>query len=315
MNSVSRFLLPIGAVVCLFPFVSSGLALVFGAALSLSLGNPWIDRTRRLTPKILSLSVIGLGAGMNLNVVAEVGFHGIGYTVVGIVLTGIIGALLGRALKVDANTSILTTVGTAICGGSAIAAAAPTINAKAHEITVALATVFLLNAAALFIFPFVGHALDLSQIQFGYWSALAIHDTSSVVGASMQFGSEALKIATTVKLARALWIVPVSLFTGYLYSRRQIVQVDRAPAKRPWFIAGFLLMAALMTWFPALQPAGVIINLIAKKMLVVTLFLIGANLTRSTLAAVGFRPLIQGVLLWAFTASASLAAILLGWVK
>lgn len=312
-DSVGKYLIPLAGGLCLTPWVGSAMALVAGIAIALAFGNPYIDKTRKLTSRLLSLSVMGLGAGMNLNVVGKVGLQGIGYTVVGISTTLILGFLIGRYMKIERNTSVLISAGTAICGGSAIAAVAPTIHAKHHEISVSLGTVFLLNALALVIFPFVGHMLNLSQVQFGLWSALAIHDTSSVVGSTLQYGPQALEIGTTVKLARALWIVPVTFMFAYIFAKGQKTEGAVKP-KRPWFILGFLIAAALVTYIPVLQPAGHVVNEIAKRLLVVTLFLIGANLTNETLKAVGVRPLVQGVLLWVIVASGTLGAIIAGWI-
>jgi uncharacterized integral membrane protein (TIGR00698 family) len=307
-----RLLIPALALLALTPFVSAGLALVLGAAAALLAGNPYLDHTRKLTPKLLSLSVMGLGAGMNLLVVARAGTEGFGYTIVGISATLALGTLLGRWLRVQRDTSLLLTVGTAICGGSAIAAVAPVIRAKSHEVSVALGTVFLLNACALLIFPVIGHSFGLSEAQFGLWSALAIHDTSSVVGATSHYGLHALEIGTTVKLARALWIVPVTLaiarFRAQTTSHDPTQPVPKA--KRPWFILGFIAAAALVTWVPALQPAGHIVERVARQTLVLTLFLIGANLTRATVRSVGLRPFALGVSLWILVASSSLVLIL-----
>lgn len=314
-ENVAKIVIPVAAVLCLTPYVSSALALILGIFLAVVMGNPYIAKTRKLTSTLLSLSVMGLGAGMDLGVVGRVGLQGIGYTVVGISSTLILGYLFGRLLKTERDTSVLISVGTAICGGSAIAAVAPTIKAKHHEISVALGTVFLLNALALFIFPPIGHALGLTETQFGLWSALAIHDTSSVVGASLQYGPHALEVGTTVKLARALWIVPVTFMFGYIYAKgaAKTATADAKP-KRPWFILGFLIAAALVTYIPELRSAGHVVNEIAKRALVVTLFLIGTNLTKETLAQVGIKPLIQGVALWVTIASATLGAIVIGWI-
>lgn len=313
-ENVAKIVIPLAAVLCLTPYVSSALALILGIFLAVVMGNPYIAKTRKLTSTLLSLSVMGLGAGMDLGVVGRVGLQGIGYTVVGISSTLILGYLLGKLLKTERDTSVLISVGTAICGGSAIAAIAPTIKAKHHEISVALGTVFLLNALALFIFPPIGHALGLTETQFGLWSALAIHDTSSVVGASLQYGAHALEVGTTVKLARALWIVPVTFLFGYIYAKGAAKTAGDAKPKRPWFILGFLIAAAVVTYIPELRPAGHVVNEIAKRALVVTLFLIGTNLTKETLAQVGIKPLIQGVMLWVTIASATLGAIVIGWI-
>jgi len=304
-----------GALYCLF-WADSAVALILGAALALTLGNPFANMTKGYASKLLSASVVGLGAGMNLMTVAHVGAAGIGYTVVTIALAFAFGLSLSRFLCIEANTGLLITVGTAICGGSAIAAVAPVLRAKAHEISVSLGIVFLLNALALVLFPMIGHALNLSEGQFGLWSALAIHDTSSVVGASLKYGPHALEVGTTVKLARAVWIVPVTFVIGLLVARfRPDVEAGAAKPKRPWFILGFLLMAALVTFIPALQSAGHIVETAAKRTLVVTLFLIGTNLSRETLRAVGFRPFLQGVCLWVLMASSTLLAILQGWIR
>jgi uncharacterized integral membrane protein (TIGR00698 family) len=216
-------------------------------------------------------------------------------------------------IRIERDTSLLVTVGTAICGGSAIAAIAPAIRAKSHEVSVALATVFFLNAVALFIFPWIGHYFSLSQAQFGVWSALAIHDTSSVVGAAMQYGARALEIATTIKLTRALWIVPVTLVVGMVWNRGN-PDAPAGKATRPWFILGFLGAAALVTWVPALKPAGHVVFVGAQRSLVVTLFLIGSGLSRAALQVVGRRPLIQGFVLWVLMGTGTLGAILLGWI-
>lgn len=251
---------------------------------------------------------------MDLQAVGRAGMHGALYTVVGIVVTGLVGFLLGKILKTPRAISLLITVGTAICGGSAIAAASSAIRAKSEEISVSLATVFFLNAAALFLFPWIGHHFLLSETQFGLWSALAIHDTSSVVGAALQYGPQALELATTVKLARALWIIPVTFFIAYFW-KHESEQKSSAPVKRPWFILGFILTAALVTYIPVLQPTGILVSSIAKRTLVFTLFLIGSGLTRATLRAVGLRPFAQGILLWAVVTLSTLGAILQGIIQ
>jgi uncharacterized integral membrane protein (TIGR00698 family) len=311
-DRLARVLVPLLAVLCLLPFVSSGIGLLMGMGVALIVGNPHVKRTSALTSQLLSYSVMCLGAGMDLTVVGKVGAAGVGYTMAGIVFALGTGALLGKLLGTNRNTSALISAGTAICGGSAIAAVAPVIRANSQETSVALGTVFLLNAVALFLFPWVGHLLQLSQMQFGLWSALAIHDTSSVVGASLQYGPQALEIGTTVKLARALWIVPVALYFGFLY--RDSEEHATHKAKRPWFILGFIIAAALVTWFPLLRPAGKQVSEIAKRCLVLTLFLIGSNLTRKTVADVGLRPFLQGVVLWLLVGSLTLGAVVLGWI-
>ena len=313
-TTLGRFLFPALTGACAVPIVSAPFALLVGMTYALLLGNPHLNSTRKMTSRLLQMSVIGLGAGMNLTVIGQVGFEGMGYTVASISVTLFLGIVLGRLFKVEESTSLLLTVGTAICGGSAIAAVAPVIRAKPHEISIALATVFFLNSAALLLFPELGHFFSLSETQFGLWSALAIHDTSSVVGAALKYGPHALDVATTVKLARALWIVPVAASIGFFWNRKS-AEPTQVAAKRPWFILGFLVAAALVTWVPALQSPGQWVSWGAKRCLVVTLFLIGSGLTRSTLKSVGIRPLIQGSVLWFFAGSVTLGAILEGWIR
>jgi uncharacterized integral membrane protein (TIGR00698 family) len=307
---IAALAIPVGAAVCALPFVSTGMGLLLGLALALAVGNPWLPRTPRLTSQLLALSVVGLGAGMDLRVVARAGAHGFVYTMAGIAAALALGALLTRALGVGRNVGALITVGTAICGGSAIAAVAPVLRPKEHEISVALGTVFLLNAIALFAFPAIGRLAHLGDAQFGLWSALAIHDTSSVVGAAVAWGGAAVAIATTVKLARALWIVPLTLAASAVLPRDAGEGAGaRAKARRPWFILGFVAAAALVTYAPALRAPGAVVARVARQALVVTLFLIGAGLTRASLREVGARPLLLGVLLWIAIASLTLAAI------
>ncbi len=302
----------------LLPWVSAALALLAGIAVALTLGNPFGERTRPVAHKLLTLSVIGLGAGMDLAVVGRVGLHGLGYTAVGIGSALLIGTLLGRWLGVNRDTSLLLTVGTAICGGSAIAAVAPAIGARHHDVSMALVTVFLLNAVALLLFPLVGHSLHMSQDAFGLWSALAIHDTSSVVGAAAQYGERALEVATAAKLARALWIVPVTFAIAFQRARAARAEAGAGKAtakpKRPWFIAGFLAASALVTFVPALQPAGHAVSFGAHRLLACTLFVIGLGLTRPALRSLGVRPFVQAVMLWATLGIGTLVAILNGWI-
>ena len=294
--------------------MSGGAGLIAGILIALLLGNPFLALTKKWTPRLLQTAVIGLGFGMNLVTVLKVGAHGIGYTVAGIALAFGAGELLRRSFKVSRDVGLLVTVGTAICGGSAIAAVAPVIRARDQEVSVALATVFLLNSVGLLLFPWLGHVAGLSPAQFGLWAALAIHDTSSVVGAAKQYGDEALAIATTVKLARALWIVPVSLAIGAWRARESKAEPGAPKAARPWFIVGFLLAAALVSFVPGALEPGRLVFAASRQLLVVTLFLIGANLSRAALAAVGARPLVFGIALWIIVASASLAALLAGWI-
>lgn len=327
-ENLAAWLVPLVAVMTLLPWISGGVALLAGIAVALIWGNPYKAQSRKLARNLLQLSVIGLGAAMNLGVVARVGVAGIGYTVVGIGLTALIGTWLGRWMQVERDVSLLVTAGTAICGGSAIAAVAPTIRARPHDISVALSVVFALNALALFIFPPIGHTLGLTQRQFGLWAALAIHDTSSVVGAASAFGKGALEIATTVKLARALWIVPLTFLVAFLYHRNaaataaanELPEATRGNpgvgAKQyPWFILGFLAMAAFFTLFPVLHSVGGAIAGLARQVLVLTLFLIGLGLDRAALQQTGLRPLLHGVALWFLAGSGTLLAICARWIS
>ena len=306
--------MPAGMAICVFPFVSAGAGLLLGLVLALAFGNPWLERTRKVTSNLLALSVIGLGAGMDLRVVARVGAHGVLYTIAGIATALAVGAILTRLFDVGRNLGMLISVGTAICGGSAIAAVVPVLRPKEHETSVALGTVFLLNAVALFLFPAIGHVVGLRDAQFGLWSALAIHDTSSVVGAAVSWGGRAVEIATTVKLARALWIVPLTLAIAAWHRRVKGEEVRGKP-RRPWFVVGFVAAAALVTYFPSLRQAGHLTAAVARQALVLTLFLIGASLTRSSVRAVGVRPLLLGIVLWIAVASLSLGAIAAGAIS
>jgi uncharacterized integral membrane protein (TIGR00698 family) len=302
-RAVRSALVPLGAACCLLPFVSSSVALVAGIVLALTLGNPYLAKTRIVSKRLLTASIIGLGAAMDLRVVARVGAYGFAYTAASLLVCGLFGFALGRLLRVEGRTATLITVGTAICGGSAIAALVPVLRPKDHEVSVALTTVFFLNALALFLFPWVGHAVGLLPERFGLWSALAIHDTSSVVAAAAAYDPRAIAVATTVKLTRALWIVPVTLAVGLWHEQK-----EGGGAKLPWFILGFLAAAALMTFLPPLRPYGQLLATLARRGLVVTLFLIGASITKDALRAVGVRPFAHGLLLWLVIASLSLAA-------
>lgn len=292
----------------LSPWASPPIALVLGIAFALVSREPAPAKARALTKTLLQSSVVGLGFGMNLQRVLSAGAHGFVYTAGGIAFALGCGWALGRLLNVERTISYLVSVGTAICGGSAIAAVGPVIAADGEQMSVALGTVFMLNSAALLLFPPIGRALGLSQTQFGLWAALAIHDTSSVVGACLKYGPEALAVGATVKLARALWIVPVCLATAALNS-------SKAKIAWPWFILYFLLAAALATFIPSWARAWGLLNTAAKAGLTATLFLIGTGISRVTLRKVGPRPLVQGVLLWALVASVSLTLIRAGVVR
>lgn len=289
----------------LLPFVSTGAGLAMGIAFSFLVGNPWPDKTNRFSKDLLKISVVGLGFGMQLAEVWRVGRSSLVYTFVGIVGTMVAGTLLGRVLKMRSTTATLVSFGTAICGGSAIAAMAPVVQAENEDVAVSLATVFTLNSVALFLFPVIGHHLHLGQEAFGIWSGIAIHDTSSVVGAASAYGMEALATGTTVKLSRAVWIAPCVLAYGW-------IRKSEGKAALPWFIAGFIAAAAVRSVLPQFQAVWHGVAGVARQALVVTLFLIGAGLGPDVLKKVGFRPMIQGVLLWMLVGGLSLAAVTLG---
>jgi len=296
-------------IACLSPYASPPIALALGLILAFTIGNPFPEQTKKTTKILLQVSVVLLGFGMNLTSVVKAGKDGILFTIATIFGTLILGFLTGKLLKINEKISALISSGTAICGGSAIAAVAPAIDADSEETSVSLGTVFILNSIALFVFPFIGHALNLTENQFGVWSAIAIHDTSSVVGAAAKYGDEALQIATTVKLARALWIAPIALIFAWLYCSKNAEKKIKIAI--PWFIFLFLLATIIRTYTPLEVPPSIfdsIVNL-AKAGLTVTLFLIGASLSRETLRNVGLKPLVQGVLLWIVISIVSLWAV------
>ena len=273
-------------------------------AFALTLEHPFPKPASRAAKLLLQASVVGLGFGMNLQQVLAAGRTGVLFTIATIAGTLILGFLAGRALAVNGTTAHLISSGTAICGGSAIAAVAPVVDASDEQISVSLGTVFILNSIALFLFPMIGASLHLSQTQFGVWAGIAIHDTSSVVGAASRYGIEALKIATPVKLARALWIVPLTVGTALAFKRKS------TRIAVPWFIGLFVLASIVRTYVPA--PAAFFNGIaeVARACLKVTLFLIGAGLSRKAIAAVGARPLILGVFLWIVISAVSLWAVM-----
>ena len=295
------------AAACLLPWVGPATALAAGILFSLIVGNPAPAKTALWSKVLLQASVVGLGFGLSLGTVMRVGGRSAIYTIVGIALTLAVGTLLGRLAGTAGPLSTLISFGTAICGGSAIAAMAPVVKAKSDEIAVSLATVFTLNATALLLFPAVGRLVPLDQGQFGLWAALAIHDTSSVVGAASAYGEEALAVATTVKLTRALWIMPCVLLAALLFRSEE-------KPKFPLFVAGFVAAAAVRTLLPSLQPLWDTLVAVARQSLVLTLFLIGTGLTRDVLRRVGIRPLAQGAVLWLLVSAGTLAAIVTGLI-
>lgn len=300
-------------VVCLAPLVSAAVALLAGLLFSLILGNPFSGHTKKWSSKLLAFSIVGLGAGIDLSVVMNVGMKGVIITAVSISLTLFTGWFLARMFKLNGNIGTLISVGTAICGGSAIAAVSTILKAKENEIAVALGVVFILNALALLIFPFIGRQFGMSEYQFALWSALAIHDTSSVVGATMQYGQEALQVGTTLKLVRAIWILPVAGLLAFYMSYRQGGEgwiAQGANIKFPWFIFAFIGMAVLINFLPVLQPIGEMVASFAKRGLVLALFFIGASLSINSIKQVGVNPLLYGVFLWLLVASVSIFTVL-----
>lgn len=286
-------------------WVTPPLALFLGLAFALTCGQAHPKFNKKTSKYLLQYSVVGLGFGMNLHSALASGKEGMEFTIVSVIGTLILGWFIGRKfLKVDRSTSYLISSGTAICGGSAIAAVGPVVKANDSEMSVALATIFILNALALFIFPVIGHALNMSQHEFGTWAAIAIHDTSSVVGAGAAYGEEALKVATTIKLTRALWIIPMAFATSFIFkSKGQKISI-------PWFIFFFVLAMIVNTYLLGSVPElGAAINGLARKTLTITMFFIGASLSLDVVKSVGIKPLIQGVLLWVVISLSTLAYI------
>ena len=288
-------------------WVTPPVVLFIGLVFALLCGQAYPTFNKNVSKKLLQYSVIGLGFGMNLQASLASGKEGMLFTIISVVGTLLIGMFIGcKVLKLNRNTSYLISSGTAICGGSAIAAVGPIIKAKDTDMSMALATVFILNAIGLFLFPIMGHWLGLSQQDFGTWAAIAIHDTSSVVGAGAAYGEEALQVATTIKLTRALWIIPLALVTSVIF---------RSEGKKiniPWFILFFIVAMLINTYLLVDYPqVGNFIAGIARKGLIITMFFIGASLSVDVIKSVGIRPLLQGILLWIIISAASLAYILL----
>lgn len=304
---LSRIIFILCLLVSASGFVSPPVALAIGLVFGLSLPHPYPNQAKSLSRILLQASVVGLGFGMNLHEVVRAGKSGFVYTLLGISFALLAGMTLGKLFGVQRVPAFLISTGTAICGGSAIAAVGPITQASDEEMAIALGTVFVLNSVALLIFPYIGAALKLTQSQFGLWAALAIHDTSSVVGAAAKYGAEALGIATTVKLARALWIVPVALATA-------MVRGAKAKIQWPWFIGFFCLAAVCKTYFPAGAQVYAFAVKVAKIGLTATLFLIGSGISIATIKKVGHRPLLQGIVLWLIVLTASLWLIRIGWI-
>lgn len=300
---VKKIIFIVAVVLCLTPLISPPIALLMGLLIAQFIGHPYLHLNQKATKILLQVSVVGLGFGMNVNSALAAGSEGLGFTVASIVITLIVGYLMGKILKVDKKTSYLISTGTAICGGSAIAAISPVIKAEEKQISVALGIIFILNSVALFIFPWIGHYLNLTDKQFGIWCAIAIHDTSSVVGASSNFSEKALEIATTIKLARALWIIPIAFLSTFLFKNKE------SKVQIPYFIGLFVLAMVANTYIKFVQDYSHYLTTIAKAFLTLTLFLIGSGLSKKVMQSVGIKPLIQGIVLWLVISLTTLWAV------
>lgn len=300
---LSQVLFFIMVIVCLVGWLSPPLALLSGFLFAELIGHPFLQLNSKATAQLLKICVVCLGFGINLTTAIQAGKDGFLFTVATIILTFVLGYLLARMLKVNKQATHLISSGTAICGGSAIAAVAPVINASDRDISVSLGIVFMLNAVGLFLFPILGYAFDLSQKEFGLWSAIAIHDTSSVVGAATTYGEEALKTATVVKLARALWIIPLAIVTAFVFrSKGKTIKI-------PWFILWFVLAIVINSYVSEIASIAPQVVSAAKKGLVLTLFLIGAGLSIKRIREVGWQPLLLGIILWFVISIVSLLVI------
>jgi uncharacterized integral membrane protein (TIGR00698 family) len=291
-------------VFCLSPLISPPVALLLGLIIARFIGHPYLHLNHKATHLLLQAAVVGLGFNMNVTTALHAGKNGLLPTVASIFGTLIIGVVIGRIFRINNKTAYLIAAGTAICGGSAIAAISPVIKAEEKQISVALGTIFVLNALALVLFPLAGHYFHLDETRFGWWCALAIHDTSSVVGAASKYGNEALEIAATVKLVRALWIIPVAFFSTLVFRNKG------AHISIPYFIGLFVVAICLNTYVPAIHAISNYIVTISKGALTVTLFLIGCGLSGKTVLSVGWKPVLQGLILWVIVAAVTLWGIL-----
>ncbi len=305
MHRWAKYFYVAAALVTVLPWTSPALALCLGMIYGLTFNNPWPQFTANISRNLLQLAVVGMGFGVPIAEVWQVGSSSFFTTLTGIILTMSLGLILGKLLKIETNTSMLVACGTAICGGSAIAAIAPVIRARHEQAAVALATVFTLNAVALLLFPTIGHHLNMAQHQFGVWAGMAIHDTSSVVGAAASYGQQALETATTVKLTRAMWIAPLAMVIGMFFHSDKRTKI-------PLFILAFIGAAALHTVVPSWQPLWHQLATGARQTLVISLFFIGSGLNRTLLRQVGLKTFIQGTLLWVAVSTATLLALRAG---
>lgn len=305
-----RYAFPVVGLMCLIPIVGPPVGLAVGAAFALVFGNPYEAQCKKWNKPLLQTCVVLLGFKMNFHELVKVGASGWIFSILSITFTLALGWWLGRLLRLEPKPAILISSGTAICGGSAIAAVGPVIAAAEADMTVALGTVFMLNAVALYVFPILGHVLQLSQEQFGMWAGIAIHDISSVVGAASVYGAEALQVATAVKLSRTLWIVPMALAISYAW-RRWGSEETTATARTavPWFIALFVLASVVRSTVPAIEPLLPAIGAVSHQGLTLTLFMVGAGLTRKVLRSAGWRALVLGFVLWLFISGLSLGLV------
>ncbi len=304
MNNILFLLLALGSL-----FVSPAISLFGGIAFALALGSAFEKHTSKVSSLLLKVAVVGLGFGMNLMEALKSSSEGIIFTIFSVVIVMIVGIVLARRLKINRKTGYLVSAGTAICGGSAIAAVAPVIKARDHDTSIALGVVFTLNAIAMLVFPYIGNYLELSQADFGMWAAIAIHDTSAVVGAAREYGEEALEIATIVKLSRALWIIPLSLISAWIFKKEN--GGEKSKIAIPWFILLFILAMVVNTYYPLNESLASIIKIGSHKMLSLTLFLIGSTLSLSTIRRVGSKSIKLGIALWILISVMSLVVIVL----
>jgi uncharacterized integral membrane protein (TIGR00698 family) len=304
MRNYQKIFLLIGAGLCFFPFMQSSLSLLLGIAFGLVVGSPFTEKTNKWGSLLLRSSIVGLGFGINTRILFEASKDNFGTTVFFVFFALLAGYLLGKAFAVDKIISLLISVGTAICGGSAIAAVSPIVKANSNQLTLSTGTIFLLNALALFIFPFLGHRLGLSQQQFGTWAAIAIHDTSSVVGSAANYGEIALETASITKMLRIVWIIPVSLLLAFS------IKENRETFKVPLFIVGFVAASVLYSSFPQWQSTFSVINRFSKQLMVVSLFLIGSGISYSALKNIGGKVLLQATTLWLLVSALALFYVL-----
>jgi uncharacterized integral membrane protein (TIGR00698 family) len=309
-NVVAKGVYILGAMFALSPWCSPPIALILGAAIALSLGNPYSGEAKKYSRTLLQVAVVLLGFAMDLHEVLDAGRKGIGFALVSIASVFLLGWGLQKLLKVRPITSVLVSTGTAICGGSAIAAMSTVLDAPQEDVSVSVGIVFLLNAVALLIFPPLGHSLHLTPEQFGTWAGIAIHDVSSVVGAAAAYDTSALSSATAVKLSRVLYLIPITVFASWFISRnKQESSPENRKSPIPWFIGLFLLASLARTYFVPIQNQAEHIKMVATAGFSLSLYLIGSGLTVATLKQVGFRPLFQAVILWVFISVVSLLVV------